>query len=77
MGQNRRLGIAGLAQLVLRAFERQRLDRQLEYLLGPLVHVAGLSELLVQVGAHADELRALTGEEKTDWVTHRFTFLWG
>ena len=63
-GQDRRLCVLGQAKLVLRPFEDELGKSKAEGRIGLFKDGAGCGRLIVECTAHADCLRALSGEEK-------------
>ena len=63
-GEDGGLGVLGELELVFGAFEDEFGEREAEGLIGLVEDGAGRGEVVVEVSAHADGLRALAGEEE-------------
>ena len=71
-GEDRGLRVLGELELVFGAFEDELGEREAEGFVGLVEDGAGGGEVVVEVAAHADGLRALAGKEE-GWFgcTHR------
>ena len=71
-GEDRGLRVLGELELVFGAFEDELRESEAEGFVGLVEDGAGDGEVVVEVAAHADGLRALSGEEE-GWFrcTHR------